>query len=189
MNFSSINPATGEIVWTGAAADQAAVDAAVNRARDTFRGWSRKSPAEREAHLRAFARVLENRKTAIAEAISLEIGKPRWEALSEVQTMITKVEFDVRAHAQRKDEFTGGPASSRFRPHGVCAVFGPFNFPGHLPNGHIVPALLAGNTVIFKPSEHAPLVAERTLAAWREAGLPDNILQVVHGARETGAAL
>ncbi|HEY0945195.1 MAG TPA: succinylglutamate-semialdehyde dehydrogenase, partial [Opitutaceae bacterium] len=71
----------------------------------------------------------------------------------------------------------------------VVAVFGPFNFPGHLPNGHIIPALLAGNTVVFKPSEYAPLVAERTAAAWREAGLPDGVFNVVQGGRDTGAAL
>ncbi|HEY0947702.1 MAG TPA: aldehyde dehydrogenase family protein, partial [Opitutaceae bacterium] len=189
MTFRSVNPATGETIWTGPAASAAEVDAAVGRARAAFRSWSRTPLAEREAHVRAFARVLEIRKAAVAEAISLEIGKPTWEALTEVQTMIAKVDLSVHAHAQRCGEFTGGPAVTRFRPHGVVAVFGPFNFPGHLPNGHIIPALLAGNTVVFKPSEHAPLVAERTAAAWREAGLPDGVFNVVQGGRETGAAL
>ena len=69
------------------------------------------------------------------------------------------------------------------------AVFGPFNFPGHLPNGHIIPSLLAGNTVVFKPSELTPQVAEIMGACWREAGLPDGVLNIVQGARETGAAL
>ncbi len=187
--FSSINPATGERVWAGPAATGAEVDAAVVRARDAFRRWSSLPLVEREAHLRGFARVLEARKPDLAEAISREIGKPRWEALAEVQTMMTKVEFAIRGHAQRNAEFAGGPAVTRFRPHGVCAVFGPFNFPGHLPNGHIVPALLAGNTVVFKPSEYAPLTAELTLAAWRESGLPAGVLQLVQGGRETGAAL
>ena len=171
--FSSVNPATGETVWTGSAATAAEVDAAVARARAAFRPWSRTPLAEREALLRAFARGLEARKTDLAAAISLEIGKPRWEALTEVQSMIGKVDLAIRAFAQRTTEFSAGTAVTRFRPHGVCAVFGPFNFPGHLPNGHIVPALLAGNTVVFKPSEHAPLVAERTLAIWRESGLAD----------------
>lgn len=189
MSFSSINPCTGELVWTGPAAGAPEIDGAVARARSAFPGWSRRSVAEREAQLREFARVLAARKAWVAEAISLEIGKPRWEALGEVQTMITKVDFAIRGREQRAAEFTGGPAITRFRPHGVCAVLGPFNFPGHLPNGHIVPALLAGNTVVFKPSEHAPLVAERTLAVWREAGLPPDVLQIVQGERETGAAL
>jgi succinylglutamic semialdehyde dehydrogenase len=189
MKFSSVNPATGETVWTGTAAGAAGVADAVSRARAAFPAWARLRVAEREAHLRAFARLLEVHKPRLAAAISAEVGKPAWEALGEVQTMIGKVGFSVQAYAQRCGEFRGGPAVTRFRPHGVLAVFGPFNFPGHLPNGHIVPALLAGNTVVFKPSECAPLVAELTLAAWREAGLPTDVLQVVQGGRDTGAAL
>jgi succinylglutamic semialdehyde dehydrogenase len=189
MTFTSINPATGAIVWTGSAASDTEVEAAITRARAAFRPWSRLPLREREAHLRAFARVLETRQHDLAEALSLETGKPRWEAHTEVQSMMTKVDFAVRGYAQRCSEFTGGQALTRFRPHGVCAVFGPFNFPGHLPNGHIVPALLAGNTVVFKPSEYTPLVAERTLAAWREAELPPGVLELVQGGRETGAAL
>ena len=187
--FSSLDPATGESVWTGAAASAAEVHAAIGRAQAAFRDWSRQPADAREAHLRAFARELEARQPDLAEAISREIGKPRWEARAEVQTMITKVEFALRGYAQRTGEFAGGPAITRFRPHGVCAVFGPFNFPGHLPNGHIVPALLAGNTVVFKPSEHAPLVAELTVAAWRATGLPPGVLELVQGSRDTGAAL
>ena len=187
--FSSVNPATGEPVWTGPAAIVAGVTAAVARARTAFRGWSRTPLAEREAHLRAFAKVLETRRDLLADAISREIGKPTWEALTEVTTMIGKIELSITAYARRCADFTGGPAVTRFRPHGVVAVLGPFNFPGHLPNGHIVPALLAGNTVVFKPSEHAPLVAELTAAAWRDAGLPAGVLEVVQGARATGAAL
>ena len=189
MTFTSINPATGAIVWTGSAASDTEVEAAITRARAAFRPWSRLPLREREAHLRAFARVLETRQHDLAEALSLETGKPRWEAHTEVQSMMTKVDFAVRGYAQRCSEFTGGQALTRFRPHGVCAVFGPFNFPGHLPNGHIVPALLAGNTVVFKPSEYTPLVAERTLAAWRESELPPGVIELVQGGRETGAAL
>jgi succinylglutamic semialdehyde dehydrogenase len=77
----------------------------------------------------------------------------------------------------------------RHKPHGVVAVFGPYNFPGHLPNGHIVPALLAGNSVLFKPSELTPKVAELTVKCWIEAGLPAGVLNLLQGARETGIAL
>lgn len=189
MNFSSINPATGETVWHGPAADAVAVDQAVASARRAFPAWSRRPHTEREAYLRAFAQQLATQRTALAEAISREVGKPTWEALSEVQTMIGKIELSIQAHVRRCGEFAGGPAITRFRPHGVVAVLGPFNFPGHLPNGHIAPALLAGNTVVFKPSEHAPLVAELTVAAWREAGLPEGVLTLVQGGRETGSAL
>jgi succinylglutamic semialdehyde dehydrogenase len=161
----------------------------VAAARAAFRGWSRQPLDEREAMLREFAKVLSRRKVALADAISREVGKPAWEAAGEVDTMVAKVDLSVRAYRQRCAEFSGGLATTRFRPHGVVAVFGPFNFPGHLPNGHIVPALLAGNTVVFKPSEYAPLVAEITAAAWRDAGLPDGVFNLVQGGRETGVAL
>lgn len=82
-----------------------------------------------------------------------------------------------------------GASVLRHRPHGVLAVFGPYNFPGHLPNGHIVPALLAGNCVVFKPSELTPLTAEETLKLWLQAGLPDGVINPVQGGRETGEAL
>ena len=82
-----------------------------------------------------------------------------------------------------------GAASLRHRPHGVLAVFGPYNFPGHLPNGHIVPALIAGNTLVFKPSELTPWTAEETVKLWQEAGLPAGVLNLVQGGRSTGEAL
>src|ERR1043166_2422944 len=189
MRFSSINPATGETVWTGLAANSAAVDAAANPARAAFPAWARRTLDERISIARRFGRELSAHAAQVAEAISREVGKPAWEAASEVQAMSGKIELSIRAHEQRCGEFINGRAVTRFRPHGVVAVFGPFNFPGHLPNGHIVPALIAGNTVVFKPSEHAPLVAEQTRVCWQAAGLPDDVLQVVQGGRETGAAL
>jgi succinylglutamic semialdehyde dehydrogenase len=187
--FRSIDPATGESVWSGAAATAAEVETAVQAAREEFGRWRRRPLEERIGIMRAFARELSERGTELGQAISREVGKPQWEVQTEVGSMIGKIELSLQAYTQRCGEFRGGPAITRFRPHGVVAVFGPFNFPGHLPNGHIVPALLAGNTVVFKPSEHAPLVAELTAAAWRAAGLPDHALCVVQGGRDTGHAL
>jgi succinylglutamic semialdehyde dehydrogenase len=71
----------------------------------------------------------------------------------------------------------------------VFGVFGPYNFPGHLPYGHIVPALIAGNTLVFKPSEYAPRTAVRTVQLWEQAGLPQGVLNLVNGGRDTGVAL
>ena len=187
--FSSINPATDEKVWTGPAATAAEIDGAVRAAREAFPAWSRLATGEREAILHAFAQQLTVRKEALAVAISREVGKPHWEAMTEVQSMIGKIEISIEAHAKRCGEFKSNLGITRFKPHGVVAVLGPFNFPGHLPNGHIVPALLAGNTVVFKPSEFAPAVAELTAQLWAAAGLPEGVLTVVQGGRETGAAL
>lgn len=189
MIFHSTNPATGAPIWTGPAAKPAEVDAAVARARAAFPAWSARPLEERAALLRAFAARLTERKADLADLISREVGKPLWESLTEVQSMIGKIDLSLAAHEKRCADFTAGPAVARFRPQGVVAVLGPFNFPGHLPNGHIVPALLAGNTVLFKPSELAPGVAELTRQIWREAGLPEDALIVLQGARETGEVL
>jgi succinylglutamic semialdehyde dehydrogenase len=187
--FRSIDPATGDAVWSGRAASADEVNAAVESARAASFAWSELPLSEREQALRRFEEALRERKSRLAEAISLEIGKPLWESLTEAATMISKIGLSIEAQARRCASFSGGNAITRFRPHGVVSVFGPFNFPGHLPNGHIVPALLAGNTVVFKPSEQAPLVARRTVELWQAAGLPAGVLNLVQGGRETGAAL
>jgi succinylglutamic semialdehyde dehydrogenase len=103
--------------------------------------------------------------------------------------MINKIAISIEAFDRRCAEFTAGAAITRFKPHGVVAVLGPFNFPGHLPNGHIVPALLAGNTVVFKPSELAPATAAHTVEIWARCGLPQGVLNLVHGDGRAGKYL
>jgi succinylglutamic semialdehyde dehydrogenase len=156
-------------------------------------GWCALPLAARAETLKRFAELVKANRDSLAEAISREVGKPRWESLTEVDSMAAKVAISIEAHHERRreteHEFAGARAATRYKPHGVMAVFGPFNFPGHLPNGHIVPALLAGNTVVFKPSERAPLVAERTARLWEQAQLPPGVLNLVQGAKETGMAL
>ena len=185
----STNPADGSIVWQGSAAAHDEIDPAVALARRTFPGWSARPIDDRIHFLRQFAKVLEIRKEGLASLIAREIGKPLWEARTEVAAMIGKVEISIHAYRERCAEFPGGTAITRFKPHGVVVVLGPYNFPGHLPNGHICPALLAGNAVIFKPSELAPAVAGAMLTCWREAGLPEGVLQVLQGAAEPARAL
>ena len=95
------------------------------------------------------------------------MGKPLWEAKQEVQTMVNKIDVTLgealKLVEDRKIEKASGatPGFLRFKPRGVMAVIGPFNFPGHLPNGHIIPALVTGNTVVFKPSELTPTVGQK----------------------------
>ncbi len=191
--FASRNPVTGETVWEGRAASESQVDLLVAAARAAFPAWRDRTAHERLAIARAFAAKLGERQDELAACIGRETGKPRWEALTEVATMIGKVDISARALEERAGERVTpqpeGSAVLRHRPHGVVAVFGPYNFPGHLPNGHIVPALLAGNAVVFKPSELAPGVADLTVRLWEEAGLPAGVLGLAQGGRETGAAL
>jgi succinylglutamic semialdehyde dehydrogenase len=191
--FCSRNPIDQSEVWRGGAATAAQVDAAVAAARRAFPAWAAAPLDARLACVRRFAAALDAGRTALAATIGRETGKPRWEAESEVATMIAKVEISIQAQAERSGEraspIADGTAVLRHRPHGVVAVFGPYNFPGHLPNGHLVPALIAGNTVLFKPSELAPGVAEQTVRLWLEAGLPPGVLGLLQGERDTGAAL
>jgi succinylglutamic semialdehyde dehydrogenase len=191
--FQSVNPVTQVIVWRGNAAGVAEVEAAISAARGAFEAWSMKTLDDRLAVVRAFAKRLADEQVAFATVIGRETGKPLWEAMTEVTTMIAKVEISIKAYVERTGEKSTVQADAtavlRHRPHGVVAVFGPYNFPGHLPNGHIVPALIAGNCVVFKPSELSPAVAEMTVRIWQKAGLPDGVINVVQGARETGVAL
>ncbi|MCL7461276.1 succinylglutamate-semialdehyde dehydrogenase [Pseudomonas sp. NW5] len=189
----SHDPCDQRLLWQGRAASAAQVAAAVTAARQAFPDWAARPLAERIALLERFAQQLERRREALAQLIGRETGKPLWEARTEVASMIAKVAISIRAQSERAAERSAplGDAQSvlRHRPHGVLAVFGPYNFPGHLPNGHIVPALLAGNCVLFKPSEQTPAVAELTLRCWIDAGLPPGVLNLLQGGRETGAAL
>ncbi len=191
--FASYDPANGDRVWQGRAATAADVADAMKAARGAFREWSRRPVEERIAIVRAYAKVLEARADEMANLIGRETGKVVWDAKGEVQAMIGKVEISIRAQAERagsrEEKAAFGAMTLAHRALGVLAVFGPFNFPGHLPNGHIVPALLAGNCVVFKPSELAPGVASLMAEAWADAGLPAGVLNLVQGARGTGAAL
>lgn len=188
--LQSLDPVSQQVLWVGREADAAQVEAAVQAAREAFADWAAAPLSERIAVLERFAAVVKSRQDELAHAIGEETGKPLWEATSEVASMIAKVAISIHSHAERTGQRSGPQGSVlRHKPHGVVAVFGPYNFPGHLPNGHIVPALLAGNTVVFKPSEQAPKVAELTLRCWIEAGLPAGVLNLLQGARQTGAAL
>ncbi|WP_372866125.1 succinylglutamate-semialdehyde dehydrogenase [Pseudomonas sp.] len=191
--LESLNPVTQAVVWRGQAASAAQVEAAVQAARAAFPGWAAYSLDGRIAVLERFAVALKAHADELAQAIGEETGKPLWESATEVTSMANKVAISIQSYRERTGEKSGplGDATAvlRHKPHGVVAVFGPYNFPGHLPNGHIVPALLAGNCVLFKPSELTPKVAELTLKCWIEAGLPVGVLNLLQGARETGVAL
>lgn len=187
--MKSTNPITCATVWDGVAASSEAVKAAVAAAREAFHNFSMTPLSERIAMMERWGEAILARKEQIARAISDEIGKPMWEARTEAGAMAGKVAHSIRAQAERAGSTASDAMSLNHRPHGVMAVFGPFNFPGHLPNGHIIPALLAGNTVVFKPSELAPSVGDIFADLAREAGLPDGVLNIVQGGRDTGAAL
>ncbi|MCG7554167.1 MULTISPECIES: succinylglutamate-semialdehyde dehydrogenase [unclassified Pseudoalteromonas] len=192
-SFSSVNPANNDVIWSANAATAEQVDGAVKAAREAFYSWSDMSFDARLEIVKRFAEVLKENSEELAIAIAKETGKPLWETRTEAGAMVGKIAISEKAYQERtgvvENPMPVGRAVIRHKAHGVVAVFGPYNFPGHLPNGHIVPALLAGNTVIFKPSELTPYVAELTLKYWQQAGLPAGVINLVQGEVETGKAL
>ncbi len=192
-SFHSVNPANNDVIWQANTASAEQVNLAVNAAREAFIPWSDKSFEERLEIVKAFAEQLKENSEELAVLIAQETGKPLWETRTEAGAMVGKIAISEKAYLERtgtvENAMPVGKAVIRHRAHGVVAVFGPYNFPGHLPNGHIVPALLAGNTVVFKPSELTPAVAEFTLKMWQQAGLPQGVINLVQGEVETGKAL
>jgi succinylglutamic semialdehyde dehydrogenase len=189
----TVDPSTGAQTWASNASTGEDVARAVQAAHDAFEDWALRPLQERIAICQRFRDLLKEHNEDLAAIIAQEVGKPLWEARTEVTTMANKIDISIQSHAARTGETSSkvadGDAVLRHRPHGVFAVFGPYNFPGHLPNGHIVPALIAGNTLVFKPSEYAPRTAVRTVELWIEAGLPQGVLNLVNGGRDTGIAL
>ncbi len=187
------DPATGQTTWQGHAADQSQINQAVAAARTATQPWADTPLPQRIQHTQAFAEQLKQHKEALAQTISRDTGKPLWESLTEVGAMIGKINLSIQAYEERRSTVThplnNATAITRFKPHGVCAVYGPFNLPGHLPNGHIVPALIAGNTVVFKPSEQTAAVAQHMIQLWHATGLPPGVVNMVQGARDTGIQL
>ncbi|WP_408609240.1 succinylglutamate-semialdehyde dehydrogenase [Alteripontixanthobacter muriae] len=187
----SYEPATGKELWRRAAGN---VDETVDRARRAWPAWAAQPLATRIELMRRFANEVRKANDAFAELISRETGKPLWESRTEVEAVVAKVEISITSYAERTgqkklDSALGGSAAVRHKPHGVMAVLGPYNFPAHLPNGHIVPALIAGNAVIFKPSEKTPAVGEFLLGCFHRAGVPAAAVQLLTGGPQEGKDL
>ncbi len=193
QEFASVNPATGAEIYRGKSATDVEIRQAVAAARAAFPAWAALDYEDRLKIVHKFKDTVEAKKEELATLIAQETGKALWDARSEVAAVIAKLTYASEAYAERTGTKTRtspvGNAVVRHYPHGVMAVYGPYNFPAHLPNGHIQPALLAGNTIVFKPSEQTPKVAEWTVKQWDAAGLPKGVLNLVQGERDTGIAL
>ena len=187
----SFEPATGAELWRAPHGD---VDAEVAVARDSWAAWAARPLAVRIEVLRRFANVVRAKADAFTDLLARETGKPLWEARTEIETVINKVEISITAYNERTarrqlDSPMGSRMALRHKPHGVLAVLGPYNFPAHLPNGHMVPALLAGNAVVFKPSEKTPASGAFLIDCYREAGVPEGCARLVIGGPAEGKAL
>jgi succinylglutamic semialdehyde dehydrogenase len=169
------------------------ISTAVSSARSAFEKWSVMPIEERIRFLRALESHYRAEKERIASVISAETGKPLWESRQEADAMAGKIPISIEAYQERCGEksrtLPDATGVTRFRPHGVLGVLGPFNMPGHLPNGHIVPAILAGNTFVLKPSELTPGTGEIFAAAFAAADFPKGVFNLVQGGKEAGAML
>jgi succinylglutamic semialdehyde dehydrogenase len=191
---TSSNPAhPEEIVWQGVPIESH-VDDAVAAAREALAPWSRWPLEKRAEVLRTFAKIATARINDMAAMIRDETGKPMWDAKAEAALLATKVDITLDTSPQGAMQRVSGyelalsptrTGRAWFRPHGVMAVLGPFNFPAHLPNGHIIPALALGNTIVFKPSDKAPACGQLLAAFFHEAleaaGAPKGVFNLVQG--------
>ncbi len=187
----SYEPATGAEIWRAPHGD---VEEIVARARRAWPAWAAQPLSTRMELVRRFANEVRKDAEKLATMIARETGKPLWEARTEVESVVNKVEISIRAYAERTsqrklDNAMQGTASLRHKPHGVMAVLGPYNFPAHLPNGHIVPALIAGNAIVFKPSEKTPATAEMLVQCFHRAGISAAVVQLLIGGPAEGQAL
>jgi succinylglutamic semialdehyde dehydrogenase len=187
----SREPATGAELWRGSVGD---VEAEVAAARGAWAGWAAQSLSNRAETLRRFANVVRQRAEVLADTVARETGKPLWEARGEVEAVIARVDTAIRAYAERTaqrrvDAPLGARLAVRHKPHGVVAVITPYPSPLLLPAARILPALLAGNAVVFKPSEKAPATATLLVECLHAAGLPPASLRLVIGGAAQGKAL
>src|SRR4051794_21733590 len=190
-DLTSTDPATGKVIWAGKPGDASAEVAA---ARAAWPAWAAHSHAYRIEAVRRFANVVRKKESEFAELIARETGKPLWESRTEVGAVVNKVEISIEAYAERTPQrrmeaALGNKIAVRHKPHGMLAVLGPYNFPAHLPNGHIVPALIAGNAVVLKPSEKTPATGSFLVDSFHEAGIPEGIVRLLIGGPDQGRDL
>ncbi|RJF85379.1 succinylglutamate-semialdehyde dehydrogenase [Sphingomonas cavernae] len=187
----SFEPATGAEVWRGPVGD---AGAEIAIAREASAEWAARPLTVRIETLRRFVNVVRGNAEVFAGLIARETGKPLWEARTEVEAVMAKVDISVSAYSERTGQrrlegAMGARNAVRHKPHGVLGVLGPFNFPAHLPNGHIVPALIAGNAVVFKPSEKTPATGALLVQCYHEAGIPEGVVRLLIGDTTEGQAL
>ena len=191
--FDSIDPSNGARIWQGQEASPDQVDTAYHAARKAFPAWAERSISSRRDIVLRFKDIALANKDKLAQLIARETGKVLWDAAGEAGAVAGKIDISLKSYETRTGTSstpTGfGRADLRHKPHGVMAVLGPYNFPAHLPNGQIIPALIAGNTIVFKPSEHCSAVGEFLTSLYAEAGFPQGVVNMVQGARDVGACV
>lgn len=191
--ITSINPYTGEVLWSTSNPTFDTVDSAIKSSKNSFFAWASTSIEKRIEILTNFTKIVEEKRNFLVQLVAEEASKPIWEANIEVNSLITKLTASIESYGIRNKETSrevkGIISKTRFKPHGVVCVLGPYNFPLSMANSHIMPSLLAGNTVVFKPSELTPLAGMAVAQIWQEAGLPKGVLNCIIGDKTIGKYL
>ncbi len=194
-HFVKANPGNLDDIITTIQFSLKHIEIAIESAKKAYPIWKKLTLQERIAYLKRFQIRLNEDYKDLSEIISREVGKPLWEAEQEVNSMVSKIDVSIHQGLELIKSFKVDNASGslsgicEYHPRGVMAILGPFNFPGHLPNGHIVPALLTGNTVIFKPSELTPITGQKLAEIIQSIGLPDGVFNMIQGDASIGSLL
>ncbi|MBS1969198.1 MAG: succinylglutamate-semialdehyde dehydrogenase [Bdellovibrionales bacterium] len=171
------------------------IDEACMAAKKAFIPWTRLSLDERKNYLLKLKEVFDKHTEQMAQIIARDTGKALWDAMTEAKNLGNKIDITINNSLKLINEthipnaLPGVEGVVRHKGRGVMAVLGPFNFPAHLPNGHIIPALISGNTVVFKPSEQTPAVGQYMAELIEKAGLPPGVFNLVQGDGESGRRL
>lgn len=158
-----------------------------------YETWRKFTFEERIAFLKKYQEVVKNKKEEIAMALALEVGKPLWEARTEAAALDSKVTVTITDSLERIKQETIQNVMPKidghvvYKPLGPCFVIGPFNFPCHLANGQILSALLAGNSIIFKPSEKTIYSAQLMIECFHQAGFPKGVINFINGTGKTAS--
>ncbi|WP_413289608.1 succinylglutamate-semialdehyde dehydrogenase [Bdellovibrio sp. HCB337] len=171
------------------------IDEACLAAKKAFPGWARLTLDERKTYLLRLKEIFDTHTEQMAQLISRDTGKPLWDSMTEAKNLGNKIDITLNNSLKLINEthipnaLPGVEGVVRHRARGVMAVLGPFNFPAHLPNGHIVPALISGNTIVFKPSEQTPAVGQFMAQLIEKAEFPPGVFNLVQGDGESGRRL
>ncbi|HYH13167.1 MAG TPA: aldehyde dehydrogenase family protein [Thermomicrobiales bacterium] len=184
--FERRNPATGELIGTFTSSTAADVDAAVEAATRAFKSWRLYPAPKRGEILYRAARILEERKDELAREMTQEMGKVFTEAAGDVQEAIDMTYYMAGEGRRMFGQTTPSELRNKFnmsvrKPLGVAGMITPWNFPMAIPSWKMTPALIAGNTVVFKPATYTPKLAIRFVEVLQEAGIPDGVVNLVLG--------
>ncbi|MDE0092084.1 MAG: aldehyde dehydrogenase family protein [Oligoflexia bacterium] len=180
-----------DLIFTWSEKNTEVIDSALLAGQKAYRGWSKLSLKKRVKKLQPLKTIIKQNIKSWSELISRETGKPLWESEGEVKALLSKTDFVLKEGLNRIQEQTVPKAGGRirFKSRGLLLVIGPFNFPMHLPLGQILPALVAGNTVLFKASEKTPASGQKLAQAFDCLKLGPGVFQMIQGGAEVSKKL